>query len=74
MSKRVRIEFKPTIYIDLPSDCDTEELALLEVMGKFNEMNIASVNMEIVQTDGTVHIDCADDWEIGECEIVDEED
>ena len=49
-------------------------MAIEEAMQKINEMNIATITQEITQSDGTVHIERVDDWKIGDCEIVDEED
>ena len=60
--------------IDVEVESETEELALLEAKSKLNEGNIATINIKVMQNDGTVHIDRVDDWEIGDYEIVDEED
>ncbi|MGM9988894.1 MAG: hypothetical protein ACI35O_16935 [Bacillaceae bacterium] len=73
MSKRVRIELKPIIYIDLPVENESDELTLLKSGYEFTENNIAKINIEVIQNDGTVHIGRADDWKIGEYEIIDED-
>ena len=66
MLKSVKVPIKTTLYIDVPVENDKEELALLEAGYKLNEHNIATINIEVIQNNGTVHSDHVDDWEIGD--------
>ena len=74
LSNSVRIPVTVTTYIDINVESDKKELALLEAGYKLNEMNIATINQEIIQNDGTVHMVRADDWKIGDYEFNTEED
>ena len=74
MLRRVKVPITTTLYIDVPVENDKEELALLEAGYKLNEGNIATINIEVIQNDGTIHTDRADDWEVGDYEFNGEED
>ena len=74
MLRSVKVPIKATLYIDVPVENDKEELALLEAGYKLNEHNIATINIEVIQNNGTVHSERVDDWEIGDYEFIDEED
>ena len=72
--KRVRVPIVNITYIDVEVESETEELALLEANSKLNEGNIATINIEVIQSNGTVHSDRVDDWEIGDYEFINDED
>ena len=72
MPFRIRVPIVTVVYKEVDVETTSEELAIEEAMKKINEMNIAAITQEITQSDGTVHIDCVDEWEIGDYEIVDE--
>lgn len=74
MPKYVTVELKPVVYVKIPVESDKEDLAVLEAGYKFNEMNIESINLEVIQSDGTIHIDRVDDWKIGDYKLIDDED
>ena len=74
MPLKIRVPIVTITYKEIQVESTDEELAIEEAMKKINDMNIATITQEITQNDGTVHKDHVDDWEIGDCEIVDEED
>ena len=74
MSKYVLCEVKTTHYIKIPVESDKEELALLEAGYALNDVDISSIDLKTTQTDGTIHIDHADDWKIENYELINEAD
>ena len=71
--KHVLLGVNSLKYVKIPVENEKEELALLEALEKMNENTIASIEIKITQTDGTVHIGHADDWKIEDCEFDNEE-
>ena len=73
MSKKVRVPLMTTIYIDLPVDDVVEDLAIIEAINKLDEGSISRIDLTITQSDGTIHIDRADEWKVGDYKFINEE-
>ena len=74
MSNHVIVELKSIVYVKIPVENGNADMAIEEAYHKLNEMSISTIKQEIIQNDGTVHMDHVDDWEIEDYHFVDEED
>ena len=74
MSNHVIVELQSIVYVKVPVENTDADMAIEEAYHKINEMSISTIKQEIIQNDGTVHMDHVDDWKIEDYHFVDEED